>query len=74
MILKGALNEEGVDDVVAEVTMSRGLVDNEAVNPLILNIWSVETSRYHAWLHRVLQGHSRHANLRKVSNQKRPST
>jgi hypothetical protein len=41
--LKGASNEEDVDDVVAEVVMS-GLVDNKAGGKMsILNIWSVET-------------------------------
>jgi hypothetical protein len=40
----------------------------------ILNRWSVETPRYPAWLQRVWQSHSRHADLRKDSNQKRPST
>jgi hypothetical protein len=46
-ILKGASNEEVVNDVVAGVAML-GLVDDKAVNPLILNIWSVETPRYPA--------------------------
>jgi hypothetical protein len=36
---------------------------------LILNEWSVETSRYPVWLQRIWQSHSRHADLRKVSNQ-----
>jgi hypothetical protein len=39
-----------------------------------LNIWSVGTPKYLAWLQRVWQSHSRHADLRKVSNQKCPST
>jgi hypothetical protein len=41
---------------------------------LILNVWSVETTRYPAWLQGVWQSHSRHANLRKISKHKRPST
>jgi hypothetical protein len=42
-ILKGASNEEVVDDVVAEVsTMKLGKV------MLLSNVWSVETSRYPA--------------------------
>jgi hypothetical protein len=62
-------NEEVVDDVVAEVSMMKvGKV------MLISNVWSVETSRYPAWLQGVWQSHSRHADLRKVSRQKRPST
>jgi hypothetical protein len=36
------LDEEVVEDAVAEVE----LVDDEAKNSLILNIWSVETPRY----------------------------
>jgi hypothetical protein len=44
-ILKGASNEEVVDDVAAEVSMMKlGKV------MLISNVWSVETSRYPAWL------------------------
>jgi hypothetical protein len=39
---------------------------------LILNVWSVETSRYPAWLQRVWQSHSRHDDHKKVSNQKAP--
>jgi hypothetical protein len=39
---------------------------------LIFYVWSVETSRYPAWLQRVRQSHSRHADLRKVSNQEAP--
>jgi hypothetical protein len=34
----------------------------------ILNVWSVETPRCPAWLQGVWQSHSRHADLRKVSN------
>jgi hypothetical protein len=41
---------------------------------LVLNVWSVETSRYPAWLQRVWRGHSRHVDLREVLRQKRPST
>jgi hypothetical protein len=52
---------EIIDDEVIEVTS-------------IIIIWSVETSRYLAWLQSVWQSHLRHADLRKVSNQKRPST
>jgi hypothetical protein len=37
----------------------------------ILNVWSVETPRCLAWLQGVWQSHSRHADLKKVSN---PST
>jgi hypothetical protein len=36
---------------------------------LILNLWSVETSRYPAWLRGVWQSHPRHADLKKISNQ-----
>jgi hypothetical protein len=65
--LKGASNGEVVDDVVAEVsTMKLGKV------MLISNLWSVETSRYPAWLQGVWQSHSRHADLRKVSSQETP--
>jgi hypothetical protein len=39
---------------------------------LILNIWSVETPRYPAWLQGVWQSHSRHVDLKKVSNQEAP--
>jgi hypothetical protein len=35
--------------------------------------WSVETSRYLAWLERVWQSHSRHADLKKISNQEAPN-
>jgi hypothetical protein len=49
MVLKGASNEEVADDVVAVVAMLR-LVDDEARNLLILNVWSVETPRYPTWL------------------------
>jgi hypothetical protein len=45
-----------------------GLVDYEAKNPLILNVWSVETPRYPAWLQGVSQSYSRHADLQKVSS------
>jgi hypothetical protein len=41
---------------------------------IILDVWSVETLRYPAWLQRVWQSHSRHTDHKKVSNQKRPST
>jgi hypothetical protein len=62
-ILKGASNEEFVDDVIAEVlTMKLGKV------MLISNVWSVETSRYPALLRGVWQSLPRHADLRKVSN------
>jgi hypothetical protein len=50
--LKGMSDEEVVNDAVADEIM------------LILNVWSVETPRYLAWLQRVWQGHSRHADLR----------
>jgi hypothetical protein len=40
----------------------------------ILNVWSVETPRYPAWLQGVWLGHSKHADLRKVSKHKHPST
>jgi hypothetical protein len=44
--------------------------DGEADNiKLILNVWSVETPRYPAWLRGVWQSHSRHPDLKKVSNQ-----
>jgi hypothetical protein len=47
-ILKGVSNEEVVDDVVVEVSMMKlGKV------MLISNVWSVETSRYPAWLQGV---------------------
>jgi hypothetical protein len=60
-ILKGVSNEEVVDDAVAEVsTMKLGKV------MLISNVWTVETSRYLAWLQGVWQSHSRHADLTKV--------
>jgi hypothetical protein len=39
---------------------------------LILNVWSVETPRYLVWLQRVWQSHSRHVDLKKVSNQEEP--
>jgi hypothetical protein len=39
-ILKGALNEEVVDYVVAEVVMSRAVAD-EAKDLLVLNLWTV---------------------------------
>jgi hypothetical protein len=39
-------HEEVVDDVVVEVAMSGGSVDDETRNLLILNVWSVETPRY----------------------------
>jgi hypothetical protein len=39
---------------------------------LILNIWSVETPRYLAYLQRVWQSHPRHVNLKKISNQEVP--
>jgi hypothetical protein len=39
---------------------------------LILNVWSVETPRYRAWLQGVWQSHSRHADLKKVARQKAP--
>jgi hypothetical protein len=35
---------------------------------------SVEAPRYPAWLQGVWQSHPRHADLKKVSSQKRPST
>jgi hypothetical protein len=60
-ILKGASHEGVVNDETNEIM-------------LILNVWSVETPRYPAWLQRVWKSHSRHADLRKVSNQKHPST
>jgi hypothetical protein len=47
-------------------------VDDEARNTLIMNTWSVETPRYPSWLQGVWQSHSRHANLKKVSNQEGP--
>jgi hypothetical protein len=34
---------------------------------LILNVWSAETPRYHAWLQGVWQSHLRHADLGKVA-------
>jgi hypothetical protein len=49
------------------------LVDDEAQNLLILNVWSVETLRYPARLQGVWQSHSRHADLKKVSNQETPN-
>jgi hypothetical protein len=51
-----------------------GLVDDEAKNPLVLNVWSVETPRYPIWMQGVWQSHSRHADQRKVSKHKHPST
>jgi hypothetical protein len=45
-ILKGASNEEVVDDVVAGVTMSGTVADEAMKICRSLNIWSVETSRY----------------------------
>jgi hypothetical protein len=51
-VLKDVSTEEVVKDVVVEVAMS-GLVDDVAKNPLILNVWSVETPRYPAWLQGV---------------------
>jgi hypothetical protein len=62
------LNEEVVDDVVAEVAMS-GVVADEAMKICrSLNVWSVETPRYPAWLQGVWQSHPRHADLREVSD------
>jgi hypothetical protein len=66
-ILKGASNEEVVDDVVAEVVV-KTVNDEGGEIMLILNVRSVETPRYPAWLQGVWQSHSRHADLRKVSN------
>jgi hypothetical protein len=66
-ILKGASNEEVVDDVIAEVVV-KTVNDEGGEIMLILNVRSVETPRYPAWLQGVWQSHSRHADLRKVSN------
>jgi hypothetical protein len=60
-ILKGALHEEVVNDEAWQ-------------SDVILNVWSVEIPRYPALLQGVWQSHPRHADLKKVSKQKRPST
>jgi hypothetical protein len=65
-VLEGTSNEEVVDYIIAKVEAG------ETISILI--VWSEETSRYPAWLQRVWQSHSRHADLKKVSRQKRPST
>jgi hypothetical protein len=65
-VLKGTSNEEIIDYVIAEVEAG------ETISILIA--WSVETPKYPAWLQRVWQSHSRHADLRKVSKHKSPST
>jgi hypothetical protein len=72
-ILKGASHEEVVNNETDEAMVE---TNNDEANKimLILNVWSVETSRYPAWLQRVWQRHSRHADLKKVSSQKSPST
>jgi hypothetical protein len=53
-ILKGASHEEVVNDETNEAMFD------------ILNVWSVETPKYPAWLQEVWQSHSRHADLRRV--------
>jgi hypothetical protein len=70
--------EDSQQDLGRCIVMKRSsmvvkIVDDEVVGvTTILNIWSVETPRYLAWLQRVWQSHSRHADLRKVSNQEAP--
>jgi hypothetical protein len=70
--LKGASHEEVVNDIIDEVVMS-GIISDEAIKICrSLNVWSVETPRYPAWLQGVWQSHPRHADLKKVSNQEAP--
>jgi hypothetical protein len=69
-ILKSASNEEVVDDVVDEVCNVQGWLTMKPKNLLILSVWTVEIPRYSAHLQGVWQSHSRHADLKKVSNQK----
>jgi hypothetical protein len=49
-------------------------VDNNEADEtmLIFNVQTVETPRYPIQLQRVWQSHSRHADLKKVSNQEAP--
>jgi hypothetical protein len=51
-VLEGMSNEEVIDTSSPRLRCL-GLVDDEAKNPLILNVWSVETPRYPAWLQGV---------------------
>jgi hypothetical protein len=65
-ILTGASNEEVVNDETDEEMVE--VVNDEDTNLLILTDWSVETSRYTAWLRGVWQSHPGMPTLRRSQN------
>jgi hypothetical protein len=72
-ILEGVSCEEVVDDVVAEVVTSEAVAD-ETMKSVDLESMECRDTQISCIAARVWQSHSRHAYLKKVSNQKRPST